>query len=156
MKQIFGILSFLLFFAVSGFAQQSPVKWEGNVKHVKGNQYEVTLVATMQTGWYIYSQYMESGGPVPTKITFFDAGVKPTSIAEEFSDYRKEGFDELFEMEIIKFGKQVKFVQTIEVPEGLESIDGHVMYMSCDDEQCLPPKRQKFNLSLNDVTFSLM
>jgi hypothetical protein len=54
-----------------------------------------------------------------------------------------EGYDEMFEMNVIKYASQVVFSQKIKA-EDLEVLEGSVRFMTCDDEKCLPPQRNPF------------
>ncbi|MEM6698966.1 MAG: disulfide bond formation protein DsbD, partial [Bacteroidota bacterium] len=62
--------------------------------------------------------------------------------------YKKEGYDEIFGMNLIKFGKTVTFTQRVKVKSGASSINGYLTYMTCNDEQCLPPTDVDFEISL--------
>ena len=59
------------------------------------------------------------------------------------------------------FENQAKFVQKIEVKEGLVQIKGMYEFMVCDDQQCLPPeivdvvfylKKKELTKNTNDLT----
>ena len=48
-----------------------PVKWDFSQKKLEENTIELIFKATIDDGWYIYSQ--DAGeGPVSTEFTFFD------------------------------------------------------------------------------------
>ena len=56
---------------------KNPVSWEGAIKNIEGNTYELSLSAEIEKDWHIYSQYTpnEGGmGPIPFYIEFKKAG----------------------------------------------------------------------------------
>ena len=62
--------------------------------------------------------------------------------------HKKEGFDEMFGMNVVKFTDKVVFTQKVKVKKGTKSIKGVVNYMCCDSEMCLPPKDVSFEILL--------
>lgn len=146
-------LRFLLLFLFAGLAGQlsaqlSPVSWSFDASTVNNQEVDLSVKASIDDGWYVYSQFLEDGGPVPTSITFESEGVELVGKSKEVSDHRKEGFDDIFEMNLIKFGKEVDFKQKIKVPAGTKSIKGYVTFMTCNNESCLPPKDVDFEIEL--------
>ncbi|MEX2589341.1 MAG: protein-disulfide reductase DsbD domain-containing protein [Chitinophagales bacterium] len=128
----------------SGFLE--PVKW--NIELKKTGQpeiYELIFRAEMDENWYLYSQFIDEGGPVPTSFNFDTAAhfslIENTT---ELSPESKKGFDEIFQMELLKFGKSAEFTQRIKVSNADEKISGFLEYMTCDDTRCLPPQSIDF------------
>ena len=131
---LFGFISFSL--AVS--AQRNPVKWEGQSEKLDNGNYKLNISATIQSGWYVYAQKLESDmGPVPTSLKF--DGVMPIKEAIE-SGNRKEGMDKAFGMNVVKYLDNVTFSQEVKVPEGTSEVKCTVNFMTCNGELCLPPK----------------
>ena len=61
---------------MAGFSQGqilTPVKWETSYKQVSEDEFLLVFTAKMDQGWYVYSQYLEDGGPIPTGF-FYDEG----------------------------------------------------------------------------------
>ncbi|MEL6718152.1 MAG: protein-disulfide reductase DsbD domain-containing protein [Bacteroidota bacterium] len=143
-KSFVGFL-ILSFFSFNAIAQNSVVDWTYEAKKVNANEVEVVFTAEVQDGWYIYSQFIGDDGPVPT--TFEIEGVELIGKGTE-KGYKKEGYDEIFGMNLIKFGKTVTFTQKVKVVKGTSSISGYLTYMTCNDEQCLPPRDVEFEISL--------
>ena len=65
-------LSFLLAFCASAFSQiYNPVKWSFSHSQLSGSEYKLVFTATIEPGWYVYSQYIESDeGPVKTSFNY--------------------------------------------------------------------------------------
>ncbi|MEL6925114.1 MAG: protein-disulfide reductase DsbD domain-containing protein [Bacteroidota bacterium] len=135
--------------ALFGYNQQSqPVKWTFDAEKTAANEYDITFTADAESGWYVYSQFLEDGGPIPTSFNFDDnQGVELVGKAREIGK-KKEGFDKLFEMKVISFSGKTKFVQKIKTPAGATSVKGFLEFMTCNGETCLPPTEVTFNIPL--------
>lgn len=128
-----------------------PVKWTFSHEKTGDNTYDLNLTAKVQDGWYIYSQFIEEGGPVPTSFLFDDGGHYETvGQTDEVSNHRVEGFDNIFEMKVIKFKKEVTFKQTVQVSDVTQPIKGSLEFMTCDDKRCLPPAFIDFEFFLGE------
>lgn len=145
----------LLFFVIvtlaslPGIAQiKDPVKWSASSRK-NGDKYEVVLTATLPKPWHIYSQKTGDGGPIPTKLTFaknpllnYEGNVKEVGKL-------KEQYDKNFDTKVKYYGDQVAFVQAVKVKGNLKTnAMVTVEYMTCDDEQCLPPTKKTFSVAL--------
>jgi len=126
-----------------------PVKWTFDAQKIDAEHFELVITADVEKGWNIYSQYLESDeGPIATTFSFDKAdGMELLGKTTE-SGHKKEGFDEMFEMNIIKFSDKVKFIQKVKVKEGIGTISGYVEFMTCDDHRCLPPEEVPFKIAL--------
>ncbi len=123
-----------------------PVKWSLDIVKVDNNTYDLTYQAKIDDGWYVYSQYLPSDdGPVKTEFNY-DPSDALTLVDknEEISDYRIAGFDKFFDMEVIKFKKQVSFKQRIKTTDAKQPVKGYLIFMTCDDGQCLAPTDVSF------------
>ncbi|MFT5165786.1 MAG: hypothetical protein ACI8P3_001015 [Saprospiraceae bacterium] len=143
-------LSILMLMGSLVFAQYSPVKWNYHSEKINANEFNLIFTAEIDGGWYVYSQFLDDGGPIPTSFTFTENnGIELIGTITETGDNKKENFDELFGMQLIKYGGEVKFTQRIKVNAAVKSINGYLTYMTCNNESCLPPKDIDFELNLN-------
>ncbi len=130
-----------------------PVTWVFDHQALGNNEYLLKFTAQLQDGWYIYSQHLDEGGPLPTSINLNPNGdlelVDKTP--KEISSHKKSGYDPIFEMEVQKFAKEVVFQQKVRLKKPGGTIGGHVRFMTCDDEKCLPPTNEDFEFSLGKV-----
>lgn len=155
MKSRFTFLTLLLLFSAGVASAQifNPVSWTTSYEHVEGNEYLLIFEAEIESGWAVYSQFLESDeGPVATTLNYESTDhFKLLGKAEE-SGHKKEGFDAIFEMNVTKFNDEFRIVQRVEVTEDMP-IKGYLNYMTCDDERCLPPTDVEFDFDLkNDGT----
>ena len=148
--------SYLIFFAVlfSSFSllaqETNPVTWSFFSEKTGTQEYTITYSADVIPGWYIYSQHTDPSGPIPTG---FYANENPAieligSVTEEGK--KKEGFDSLFEVNVIKFSGLVLFRQKIKLKEGAANLTGYLEFMACDNEQCLPPQEVEFDIAIGE------
>ena len=103
----------------------------------------------MEKGWTIYSQFTDDNGPVPTEIGFDqDSHFELMGPTEEIGN-KKEGPDPLFDGAlVIKYVKDpVTFTQRVVVKDHSDPITGYVLFMTCDDEKCLPPNQVPFQVN---------
>ncbi|MGZ5243520.1 MAG: protein-disulfide reductase DsbD domain-containing protein [Bacteroidia bacterium] len=127
-------------------AQQDadPVKWTTEVKKTAPNEYDLIFTANLETGWHIYSQFIETGGPVPTSFNFTEGKYKKLGTTEE-KGHPEKIFDEGFEMNLVYFSGKSDFVQHVKLTGPTTVITGYYEFMICNDEMCLPPKKLDFS-----------
>lgn len=124
----------------------NPVKWSYATKRLNDKEAVIFLKATLDNGWHIYSQYVEDNGPTKTEFTFsHDKSYKligPVAEPKGISKYEKN-----FEMQVTYFEKEVIFQQKIELLSPNQTvIKGKLIYGTCNDHQCLPPKDVQFTV----------
>ena len=148
MKTIAAVL-LTCFFSFSAKAQLAePVKWSFKSEKIGTNNYKVTLTASIEEGWYVYSQDLPNKGPIPTSIKFeknpqiiFEG--KPVELGN-----KKEDFDQNFNMTVTKLSGQTTYSQKIVCTGDAPSVKGALTFMTCNGEMCMPPKQVDFNISL--------
>ncbi len=124
-----------------------PVQWSGQLQQLDNGNYLVQITGNLRESWYLYSQFLEEDGPIPTEVTFVEkAGYELVGATKEESPQRVDEFDNTFEMQLIKMKKSATFSQEIKAEEGLNTLKGEVYYMVCDDSRCLPPSTTPFRI----------
>ncbi len=84
---------------------KSPVEWDGSVKKIDDLTYELSLFATIEKDWHVYSQHTPNKngmGPIPLAVKFLNNNtdfslegvLKEGKTFREYSDVWK--FDEVF------------------------------------------------------------
>ncbi|QDO92760.1 thiol:disulfide interchange protein [Formosa sediminum] len=148
MKHILFALLFTL--TLSAFSQiLDPVKWSTSVEKVSDTEYKLITTANIETSWHLYSQYVPENGPIPTTFIYDNS---ENTFTLEGNTTEGEGhtvFDPVFEMDIKFFEGQTQFVQLITVTSEINTINGFVEYMVCDDTQCMPPTEVELEFVLN-------
>ncbi len=149
--KIFLILSFLLSYTISNaqLGGGNQVEWKISVKKVTDNVFEVVGEATPQKGWHVYSAFLPENTAVPTTITIQKADNikvlgKVTETPEPTTVY-----DPSFKANLKWHNATAYFSQKVEVTApGKATIAGHIEYMVCNDETCMPPDEEPFSFTV--------
>ncbi len=131
------------------FAQElDPVSWYAEIVSEKEN-HTLVFTAQIESGWYLYSQHIEEGGPIPTTFMLTLASNQLEAIsAEEESEFQIKKLDEMFQIELTKYKNKVKFIYPLDESVVAGTIYAQVEFMCCDEAQCLAPRIEKFTLNL--------
>src|SRR5688572_7427472 len=149
------ILLFIgLFFSIGVFGQiYNPVKWTFELNHISKNQYLLVAKASIEDGWWVYSQHLGGNdGPIPTTITYDEGTHYKLSGKNKESNNSKKGWDKFFEMDVTKFMKYYTIEQKIKITDPTKPITGYLNYMTCNDDRCLPPTDVEFTLNAKAST----
>jgi thiol:disulfide interchange protein DsbD len=140
-----GILFVCAIFVALNSSSQEPVNWEFSFDNEFDN---LTMKATLDEGWYLYSQSInEDIGPVPTAFQFI-ANESYQIIGNTIEPESLTKYDSNFNSELNFFEKEVVFEQKIENVDA-EFVSGSVTYMVCNGMMCLPPTDLEFIIQLN-------
>jgi len=136
---IFSII-FVSFLCKSSIAQLvEPVKWNYEIKDAKDGFVNIVHKANIKKNWYLYSQDVPPGGPLPTVIVFEkNNNFKVVGKTSE-SPKPVEKYDDIFEMNIKMWKKEAFFTQKISILSDKKfTIDVNLDYMVCDAVSCIP------------------
>ncbi len=129
---------------------EEPVTWAFESKKLNDTEYELLFTAELEAGWTIYSQHTTPDeGPLPTEF-HFEGGAHYQLLGEvEEKGKKKSGVDPFFGVEVVKFVESpLQFSQKVQVEDPGEPIKGYLVFMACDDDQCLPPQDVEFAFGL--------
>ena len=122
-----------------------PVTWTFATRRLDDSTYALTATAAIAPGWNIYAQDVADGGPIPTTF-HFDAteGVRLDGAVTE-AGTRKAGIDPVFGVHVAKLlAPTATFEQRVVLRDPGATVTGYLEFMSCDQEQCLPPQDVRF------------
>ena len=145
------LLFSILLLSFSSKAQMAePVQWSYSSEKIGTDEYKVVFTAQIQDGWYVYSQYLSSDdGPVKTTFSYNTENIELRGKTEEFG-HKKEEFDTMFGMQIIKFTGTAEFIQIVKTKDNaVDAVKAQVKFMSCNSQTCMPPKAIPFNIPLS-------
>ena len=146
MRVILSLLGLLISFAAIGQIY-SPVKWAIELKHEGKDNYTLIAKATIEDGWWVYSQHLGGqDGPIPTSVNYDQGDHYKLAGKNKESDNAKKGWDKFFEMDVTKFMKYYTIEQKIKVTDPSKPITGYLNYMTCNEDRCLPPTDVEFEL----------
>ena len=148
MKKIFLAL-FLLACSMQSQAQKiSPVKWTYQAVKKADKQYDIIITANVDAPWHIYSQFVKKG-PVPTTVQFAKNPLVVLKGATKEVGNLEKKFDKNFGAVIGSFGGKVQFIQPIMLKVTTKTkLSGTIEYMVCNEEKCLPPTKQSFEVDI--------
>tara|TARA_R110002050_G_scaffold149463_1_gene276000 strand:- start:27704 stop:30175 length:2472 start_codon:yes stop_codon:yes gene_type:complete len=131
----------------------NPVKWEYKTKSLGNNEFELQFVASIESHWHMYSQFVKEGGPIPTSFAF--KASKAYELIGEMTEPKGITIeDPVFQMTLKYFEKGAKFTQKIKLLSTSAKITGELEFMSCDDEKCLPPELLDFEFNVKGAASS--
>ncbi|MDE6093489.1 MAG: sulfite exporter TauE/SafE family protein, partial [Muribaculaceae bacterium] len=149
MKKIFLSIMVSLVAIFAKAQMLDPIHWSANVTMSSEKAGVITLDAQIDEGWHLYGLSLPEGGPNPTTIDFtLPAGV--TLDGEIMvSEKAIEKLDEIFQMPLSWWASDVSFTQKFVVADGVSvpfNIGVSVGFQGCNDETCVAPKTETFDL----------
>ena len=148
MKKIFFALLIMIFALQSQAQKLAPVKWTYQAVKTGDKQYNIIITAIVDAPWHIYSQFVKKG-PVPTKVQFAkNPLVLLKGTTKEVGQLEKK-FDKNFDAVIGSFGGKVQFIQAVTLKVATKTkLNGTIEFMVCNEERCLPPTKQSFEVDI--------
>jgi thiol:disulfide interchange protein DsbD len=146
---------FLLVFLFSSFicsAQiQNPLVWKFSAKPINDSQYVIVLHGDIQQGWHIYGLHSDSNGPIPMALEFAPSpGYALKGAAGETNSINS--YDSVFKVKVEYFVKVAEITQPIVIRSSVATtVKGNVIYQSCAEGMCLPPKTVPFSVTIPGV-----
>lgn len=126
---------------------QSPVLWTFKADSVRSRQALLIFEAKLADGWSIYTQYMNEGGPIPTRFDFDQRKDFSLIDGPVEQGMMNTYFDSIYAMNIGSYSDKVKFRQRIRLNSDSAFVRGKILYMVCDGKVCIPSK-QEFSIAV--------
>ncbi len=126
----------------------NPVSWTFSLEESGDSLYLVHADARIEPHWKLYSHFIEEGGPIPTDL-YIDSlpGLRQWADIEEEGKRHGPDKDPIFGIDVSYYMNKVRFTRKVYVAEHPATIKGYVLFMVCNDEQCLPPRTIPFELT---------
>ena len=142
------ILLFLTLPFLSFSQIYDPVSWEFSQENLGNDEVNLVFKAEIESGWYLYSQFIEDDGPVPTYFDFFKTD-SFNLVGETIEGTAIEQYDPNFDMVLNYFKNEATFTQKVKVTtENDFKLNGELTFMVCDESQCLPPEYVEFEFDI--------
>ena len=132
---------------LAAILQLRPVTWSASAPKTvaAGSTVPITLVATIDDGWHLYSTTQPSGGPVPTRITVGTSTI--------FAETGTLGFpkptvapDPNFGINVETYDRSVTFTVPVKIAAnarpGVDTLAIQARFQACNAQLCLPPRTQ--------------
>lgn len=135
----------MLLLSAGMFGQMyNPVKWKTSAEQLSEKEYLLKIQAEIQSGWHLYGQYIEEGGPSRTAFSFKNPNKNFELIGKTTEEKGHEVQDKIFDMKIKYFEGKALFTQKIKIVSGsVTNVNAEVEFMVCDDSNCLPPSSEE-------------
>ncbi|MEM7262151.1 MAG: protein-disulfide reductase DsbD domain-containing protein [Planctomycetota bacterium] len=118
-----------------------------------GSSFTIDLQAEIESGWHMYSLYLDENLGVPTQIQVGDAG--PFVVGAPTESKPKSHHSELMGGTMLEHYSKATFQLPVDVPPGTDAgsytIPVSVRYQICDANQCLPPVTLDFAVPVTVV-----
>lgn len=149
MKLMFSLFVCLLAFPIFGESQEDNIKWSFDINQVGPQDYELIYRAQISEPWVIYSKDTPEGGPIPLSVNYNSGNVTVIDEGKEEGD-RKEGYDNMFDMNVIKYTYNQEYIlkQKVRITDISKTVTGYVTFMMCNNEMCLPPRDVDFSFTI--------
>ncbi|MDR0419136.1 MAG: thioredoxin fold domain-containing protein [Prevotellaceae bacterium] len=117
---------------------KTPVKWRFEAQRVSENEVEIYFTAEIEKPWIVYGVNVPEDGPIPLTVVLEEDAV--CELMGELIELTssKEKFDEMFDMSVPYFSKNVKLVQRVHLKGDAGIISGAIEYQTCSDTECIP------------------
>ena len=144
----------IVLFSIFCFSQvEEPVSWSYEVEQSDPDNYNLKIIAKIDDGWHIYSQYKDPDSFIRETSFYFESNNNINFIPFNFKRKDNNLIKVFFkEEEPIKkyleiqdevaryFENEAVFTQQISLNKTINEIQGKLEFMVCNDVQCLPPQ----------------
>jgi len=147
-------LSLILTISIALQAQMlDPIHWDIRLKPINNTEYKVVFHAAIDEGWHLYNIDLPEGGPVSTSFEYEvkqGLALNGKTVGTSKPVVKKDAqFDN---MVLSWFVREATFIQNIKVTDPKTfHLKGHVQFMACNDESCLPPSPYDFEFQSGDL-----
>ncbi|MFZ4106291.1 protein-disulfide reductase DsbD family protein [Flavobacterium sp.] len=110
------IILFAFFAFANGNSQiKKPVKWTSKTEKISDTEFNLVMIATIEEGWHMYSQFTPEGGPLALVVTVINqkGNFELLGKAKE-SAYKKE-FNKDFEVDEYYFEGTATVIQKVKI-----------------------------------------
>ncbi len=150
MKKFFLLFTLVVASISSCFAQiVAPIKWTSALEMTSDTEGVVLFKASIDKGWHLYGMNLPEGGPRSTVFSFND--VEGAELIGEVTPSVApiEKVDMVFHLKLSWWENDVTFRQKIKITSADKAcrIAGTIAYQGCNDETCMSPSKEQFDLT---------
>jgi thiol:disulfide interchange protein DsbD len=137
-----------------------PVKWTLAVKNQSlkpGERFTAEAVATIASGWHVYSITQPRGGPIATAI-IVPENPSFVLVAPITGPQPEKNFDPNFQMETEMYTDSARFKLPLLVKPkapARSQLQVGILFQTCNDHLCLPPTRLQLSASVRVIAGSV-
>ncbi|MDR2131348.1 MAG: thioredoxin family protein [Odoribacteraceae bacterium] len=138
-RKIFVSIVMLCLVTLPGLAQMmNPTRWSSSIEKAGEDTYTITLKASIDPGWVIYSLDTPDGGPQKAEWTIDEAGTGQVELlGAPVEKEPKRKFDDIFKVDVLYFAGKYEVSRQVKVTDpGLSTIHATMTFQACE-EQCV-------------------
>lgn len=145
------LLGLLVFFCSLGNAQiLDPVKWTTKIEQKSATNFIITINATIENEWHVYSQFTPDGGPLPLEVNFKNQKGNYTLVGKAKESKTRTAYNDIFEVNETFFEKKAQITQEISlVNKGVKTIEVELNFQACK-EVCINLEK-KFSIAIPEL-----
>jgi thiol:disulfide interchange protein len=152
MRKFLFVLAVFVFSTIGHSQNIDPIKWVTSVEKISNTEYDLVTKATIDNGWYLYSQDVPEGGPTATSFTYDDSAGNFTIVGNTTEEAGNLLDDPLFKTKIKTFEKETIFKQRVEVKGELSPITTYIEFVASNGSKSLDPKEVELTYDLASAT----
>lgn len=129
-----------------------PVQWTSSLTMTSDTEGYVEFNAEISKGWHMYALQLPEGGPRPTSFVF--STVEGAEFTDDIAPSRApiEKVDMIFHLKLGWWDADVSFRRNFRLTgKGGCKIEGHVEFQGCNDQSCIPPTKDPFELTYGEI-----
>lgn len=154
MKRLLLLFPLLLVLLATAFGQENVkdvISWKSAVQKTGDSTFKVTVTATIKEGWHIYTATPGGdGSQIPTKVSFSkNPNVRLNGKIVVDGKVHTEEIKEL-DYSINYYKNKVSFTQQL-VASANTTLKGTVDFQICDDQKCLNPSTENFQVAIEGL-----
>lgn len=153
MKKFIALMALTLLLAVSATAQiVTPITWASSIEMTNSTEGAVVFKATIDKGWHLYGMNLPKDGPRSTVFSFDTVEGAKLVGGVTASPAPHEEVDMIFHLKLSWWENEVTFRQKFKLDkaDGACRIAGTVSYQGCNDETCMAPSKEPFELTVGN------
>lgn len=154
MKRVLLLFPLLFILLATAFGQENVkdvISWKSAVQKTGDSTFKVTVSATIKEGWHIYTANPGGdGSQIPTKVSFSkNPSIRLNGKVVVDGKVHTEEIKEL-DYSINYYKNKVTFTQQL-VASANTVLKGAVDFQICDDQKCLNPATENFQLKIEGL-----
>ncbi len=148
--QKFHVLLLTVFFILTNQVSaqfENPVSWKYKLSDSGAGKQEIVFTAIIAEPWHVYAIKLAKEGPIPTTFTFEKN--ESLELSGELKELTKPivKYDPGFRFDVGLYAKKASFSQLVSnLTDKPVTLKVSIEFQCCNDETCLPPFVQEFQI----------
>ncbi|MFP9115516.1 protein-disulfide reductase DsbD family protein [Flavobacterium sp. RHBU_3] len=142
------LLMLVAFFSATAQNVKEPVKWTAKATKKSDTEYILTLNATIEPSWHMYSQYSDENGAIPMTVVFNNNKGNYELIGKAKESKTEQAFNDVFGVTETFWSEKAQLTQVLKLlPNSNKIVQVALDYQVCKDACIQDTKNFQFDLS---------